>query len=94
MPPARAASAGRDARIKANANPLRATALPCAVECRSPVNGKNCNCTYEPCPRKGVCCECLADHLRSRELPACCFPADAERTYDRSIEKFRECAGS
>jgi hypothetical protein len=23
-----------------------------------------------------------------RELPACCFPADAERTYDRSFEYF------
>ena len=29
-----------------------------------------CNCTYEPCPRKGYCCECIAYHMRSGELPA------------------------
>jgi len=22
------------------------------------------------------------------ELPACCFPADVEKTYDRSFERF------
>jgi len=26
--------------------------------------------------------------LRSRELPACAFPAGAEATYDRSFENF------
>ena len=51
-------------------------------------NLKNCNCTYEPCPRKGTCCECLAYHRRMGELPACYFPDDVERTYDRSIERF------
>jgi hypothetical protein len=35
-----------------------------------------------------VCCDCLAYHLSSRQLPACCFPAQAERTYDRSFEHF------
>jgi len=25
-----------------------------------------------------------------RQLPACAFPADAERTYDRSFEHFTE----
>jgi hypothetical protein len=25
------------------------------------------------------------------ELPACCFPDDIERTYDRSFEKFVAC---
>ena len=47
-----------------------------------------CNCTYEPCPRKGNCCECLQYHLRSNELPACCFPDKVERTYDRSFRRF------
>jgi hypothetical protein len=51
-------------------------------------NKENCNCSYEPCSKKGTCCDCLRYHLRSRELPACCFPADAERTYDRSFEHF------
>lgn len=51
-------------------------------------NLERCNCTYEPCSRKGYCCDCLQYHLRSRQLPACCFPADVERTFDRSFEKF------
>lgn len=55
---------------------------------RQEANLKRCNCTYEPCSRKGRCCECLQYHLRSRQLPACCFPADVERTYDRSFATF------
>jgi hypothetical protein len=51
-------------------------------------NLQNCNCTYEPCSRKGICCECLAYHRRNRELPACYFPAEVERTYDRSVARF------
>ncbi|MCD6452041.1 MAG: hypothetical protein J7L64_06750 [Acidobacteria bacterium] len=51
-------------------------------------NLARCNCTYEPCSRKGKCCECLAYHLSHRELPACFFPPEVERTYDRSIERF------
>lgn len=47
-----------------------------------------CNCTYEPCSRKGVCCECIAYHRRAGELPACFFDEAAERTYDRSIAAF------
>lgn len=49
-----------------------------------------CNCTYEPCPRKGICCECLRYHLRMNELPACAFPEDVERTYDRSFKRFAQ----
>jgi len=51
-------------------------------------NLERCNCTYEACSRKGLCCECLSYHLRMRELPACCFSDDVERTYDRSFERF------
>ena len=47
-----------------------------------------CNCTYEPCPRKGYCCECIAYHKRNGELPACFFSDADERTYNRSIEFF------
>jgi hypothetical protein len=36
----------------------------------------------------GVCCECLTYHLRSRQLPGCCFPPEAEATYDRSFKHF------
>jgi len=58
------------------------------MECKKDQNLQRCNCTYGPCPRKGICWECRQYHLKSRELPACCFPADAERTYDRSFEHF------
>ena len=51
-------------------------------------NLKACNCTYEPCGRKGICCECISYHRRSGELPACFFSEEAERTYDRSIAAF------
>jgi hypothetical protein len=51
-------------------------------------NLQKCNCTYEPCSRKGICCECLDYHRRMRELPACYFPEEVEKTYDRSIARF------
>ena len=51
-------------------------------------NKAKCNCTYEPCPRKGNCCACIQYHLAARELPACAFTDDVERTYDRSFERF------
>jgi len=58
------------------------------MDCKEEQNLKRCNCTYNPCSRKGTCCDCVHYHLRSRELPACFFPAAAERTYDRSFEHF------
>lgn len=58
------------------------------VDCNKIRNSKSCNCTYEPCPRKGICCDCLDYHLKQQELPACCFSNDAERTYDRTFEHF------
>ena len=51
-------------------------------------NAGQCNCTYEPCPRKGVCCECIVYHRDSGELPACFFSKEVERTYDRSVRRF------
>jgi hypothetical protein len=59
-------------------------------ECSIEKNKIKCNCTYEPCSRKGICCQCLEYHHSLGELPACYFPADVERTYDRSIDKFIE----
>jgi hypothetical protein len=52
-------------------------------------NMENCNCSYEPCSKKGTCCECIAYHRKAGALPACYFPDDVERTYDRSIAKFK-----
>ena len=63
------------------------------MECQKTRNSQSCPCTYEPCPRKGLCCECLSYHLRCRELPACCFSLSAERTYDRSSAHFVRLAG-
>jgi len=51
-------------------------------------NLSQCNCTYEPCSRKGNCCECIRYHLRMRELPACAFTPEVERSYDRSFQRF------
>ncbi|OGS36506.1 MAG: hypothetical protein A2293_00595 [Elusimicrobia bacterium RIFOXYB2_FULL_49_7] len=62
--------------------------------CTQDRNKKQCNCTYEPCSRKGLCCECIAYHwTANKELPACFFTPEAERTYDRSLEKFIEVWG-
>jgi len=60
-----------------------------AIECpQLKENLARCNCTWEPCERKGNCCACIAYHWKSAELPACLFPNDVERTYDRSIRRF------
>jgi len=58
------------------------------MDCKRTENRAGCACTYEPCSRKGVCCECLRYHLASRQLPGCCFPAEAEATFDRSFRHF------
>ncbi|MFB0565183.1 MAG: DUF6485 family protein [Candidatus Aminicenantaceae bacterium] len=57
-------------------------------ECNSKQNMERCNCSWEPCSRKGNCCECLEYHWRMEEVPACFFPDDVEKTYDRSIRRF------
>lgn len=58
------------------------------TNCQHTTVNVNCTCTYEPCPRKGKCCECIVYHRRNGELPGCLFPKEAERTYDRSVSKF------
>lgn len=58
------------------------------MECNKARNMQQCTCTYEPCPRKGICCECIAYHRGYGELPGCVFPPEVERTYDRSIARF------
>ncbi len=63
------------------------------MECKKEQNLDNCTCTYESCGRRGVCCDCIAYHLKSKQLPGCCFPAEAEKTYDRSFEAFAKAWG-
>ena len=58
------------------------------TKCDIDKNMKRCNCSYEPCSRKGKCCDCLTYHWRMGQMPACMFPDDVERSYDRSIELF------
>ena len=60
------------------------------MECNLKANQARCNCTYEPCSRKGKCCECISYHLEMDELPACAFPPAVERSYDRSFGRFVE----
>ena len=59
------------------------------MECKKDQNKENCNCTYS-CSKKGICCECIAYHRKLNQLPACYFPADVEKSYDRSVTKFIE----
>lgn len=61
------------------------------AECKLDDNLSSCNCTYEPCSRKGRCCECVSYHLSAGELPACYFDDAAEKTYDRSVAHFVRC---
>ncbi len=58
------------------------------MDCKQENNLEDCGCTYSSCDRRGVCCECIAYHLASKQLPGCCFPPAAEKTYDRSFKAF------
>ena len=59
------------------------------AECNSIAeNMEHCTCTYEPCERKGKCCDCVVYHRDGGEIPGCFFTAEAEKTYDRSIANF------
>jgi len=57
------------------------------VECKQDKLVKACPCTYS-CSKRGKCCECIASHRGSGELPACYFTPEQERTYDRSIDYY------
>jgi Domain of unknown function (DUF6485) len=57
------------------------------MDCKKDRNQQNCNCSY-PCSKKGICCDCISYHRNMGELPACYFPNDIEKNYNRSIENF------
>lgn len=59
-------------------------------ECNLKENLSFCSCTYQPCSRKGKCCECIRYHWKGKELPACFFPTSVEKSYDRSLDRFLE----
>jgi hypothetical protein len=54
-------------------------------QCNIDKNKKACTCTYEPCSRKGLCCECVLYHRRNGELPGCLFSTDKSGNYDLVI---------
>lgn len=37
-----------------------------------------------------MCCICIRHHREKGEMPGCLFPDEAEKTFDRSVEKFVE----
>jgi hypothetical protein len=57
------------------------------MECTQSANAQHCSCTY-PCSRKGRCCDCVAYHRRTGEVPGCFFSREGERSYDRSFAAF------
>ena len=57
------------------------------MECSASENVASCACTY-PCDKRGKCCECVAYHRKRKEVPACFFSKEAEKTYDRSLRFF------
>jgi hypothetical protein len=59
------------------------------LECSLEANKVNCTCTYN-CKRRGKCCECVEHHRQRQQIPACFFPADVEKTYDRSFARFMQ----
>ena len=60
------------------------------MQCKREENAVNCACSFPDCPRKGMCCECVAHHRTKNEIPACFFPIEAEMETmnDRSVETF------
>ncbi len=61
------------------------------MECNKEKNIEKCTCTYEPCSRKGLCCECISHHRRYNEAPGCLFPPEVEKTFDRSLKRLARC---
>ena len=63
------------------------------MDCNKQRNLDRCGCTYASCDRRGVCCDCIAQHVAKKQLPGCCFPPAVERTYDRSFAAFAKAWG-
>ena len=57
------------------------------MECKKQKNLDGCTCTYS-CSKRGMCCDCVAQHRAANQLPGCFFPREAEKTYDRSFAAF------
>lgn len=55
------------------------------MEWQIEINKIRRNCTYEPCPRRGKCCDCIAYHLEYEGLLDCVFPSEVWKTFDRPV---------
>lgn len=60
------------------------------TKCNREKNARDCACTYNACRRRGMCCQCVAYHRKSGEIPGCFFPPEIEATFDRSLKAFAE----
>lgn len=60
------------------------------TKCNREKNARVCSCTYNACLRRGMCCQCVAYHRKSGEIPGCFFPPEIEATFDRSLKAFAE----
>ncbi len=58
------------------------------MKCNIEANMAFCSCSYEPCERKGKCCECVQYHRKMNQIPGCFFTSKGEKSYDRSFKKF------
>jgi hypothetical protein len=54
------------------------------MDCRQEENAVDCTCGSKTCPRRGICCECIANHREKGQLPGCLMP-EALRGSLRSI---------
>ena len=41
------------------------------MECKVNDNAQQCTCPAEGCERRGICCDCLRNHLSKKSLPMC-----------------------
>jgi len=58
------------------------------MDFKKEANKAKCACTYLTCPRRGDCYACVEHHVDRKEIPACFFSKEGEKTYDRSITNF------
>lgn len=52
------------------------------ARCDLEANVQRCTCAYQPYPRKGKCCECIAYDRAKSEIRGRLFPPEAERAYE------------
>lgn len=58
------------------------------MECRIEANLADCTCGSATCPRRGKCCECVANHRAKGQLPGCLMPQELRDRGSRSIKDF------